>query len=163
ARRFAAGDERVAVRQGNRVRCRRLRDRCRRRARAPRAACNVEPRSRDDGRGNRAPPPNGPPSPQHRRGAPPAAARPAPPPRAPPTAAPIRARAPRSGPAVRRETELPESPPPTTSAPIAEDSLAREATLLEQARAALANSPSQALATLEQHASMFPRGKLAPE
>jgi len=78
-----------------------------------------------------------------------------------PTAAPrvaMTARPRIDAPPVRTESAN-EAPP----AAQLEDSLAREAALLEQARAALAANPSEALLRLEQHAATFPGGKLGLE
>lgn len=50
-----------------------------------------------------------------------------------------------------------------STAPTPEDSLAREARLLESARMKLQSDPSAALAKLREHATEFPQGKLAME
>src|SRR5262249_7537253 len=47
--------------------------------------------------------------------------------------------------------------------PSPEDSLAREAALLEQARSALAHDPASAFHFLDEHLAQFPRGQLAGE
>ncbi|MGK4006153.1 hypothetical protein WMF31_26275 [Sorangium sp. So ce1036] len=111
-----------------------------------------------------------------RGGAPPAEPAPAAPPptepapAAPPPAAPApEAEAPRAAaPAPRREAAraarpaAPAAPPGTTAAPSG-DELLREARRLEQARAALADSPEASLSTLDAHRSEFPNGQLAEE
>jgi hypothetical protein len=76
------------------------------------------------------------------------------------------------------ETALPvAAPEPTLPRPVARpassaasaepssetDSLAREAALLERARAALGTSPAEALSLCEAHAAQFPAGKLGME
>jgi hypothetical protein len=43
------------------------------------------------------------------------------------------------------------------------DSLAKEASLLEAARAALSTDPSRVMALLDEHARTFPRAQLATE
>jgi len=56
----------------------------------------------------------------------------------------------------------PPAPPGVEDAPV-EDALAREAALLETARAAMASSPDTALAETERHATEFPDGQLSAE
>jgi hypothetical protein len=51
---------------------------------------------------------------------------------------------------------------PASAAP-SEDSLEREAAILEQARAAMEHDPGEAIAKLDSHASAFPRGELSIE
>jgi hypothetical protein len=57
-----------------------------------------------------------------------------------------------------------ETPLPALSGSVrSQDSLSREAELLEQARAELGGNPSRALAIAQEHASRFPSGKLSIE
>jgi hypothetical protein len=90
------------------------------------------------------------------------------PPFSAPLAAPTVLRPPGATPPAVRTTAAPSAhaapegvrsdPPPAPS-----DSLAQEASLLEQARAGLDGNPRQALATLDRHAALFPDGHLVME
>jgi hypothetical protein len=55
------------------------------------------------------------------------------------------------------------APAPVVEAAKPTDSLAREVPLIDEGRAALATTPSRALAVLETHRREFPRGQLAAE
>ena len=69
-----------------------------------------------------------------------------------------------SAPAPRKRLSPPSSATkPTSIEPPLEDSLAREAAMLEEARSALDRAPAEALARLDEHAADFPTGALAPE
>jgi hypothetical protein len=65
----------------------------------------------------------------------------------------------RAGALVTPVTSVTPGAAPTISA----DDLAREASLLESARASVATAPAAALAALDEHARRFPRGQLAAE
>jgi len=68
----------------------------------------------------------------------------------------------RANPASARSV-VPVPPPSASSDERQPDSLAREAALLERARASLNSSPAQALSLADQHARAFPTGKLSLE
>jgi hypothetical protein len=83
------------------------------------------------------------------------------PPQTPQASAPARPPTVRPPPAARPLS--PESPAATSPREALGDTLAREVELLEQARARFDADPASALALLDEHARVFPAGKLAIE